>query len=357
MKEHLWSKLERLTGLQGVSGHETPVIEFLQSELRPLVDSVEVDPLGNVLMTRAGSREGPRLLIAAHSDQIGAVVRYADDDGFLRLERIGGILNSLLVGRKVRVGDVFGVIGVKAGHYQTPEDRRRVPETQDLYVDIGVDSREAAEDLGVTVGTPVTYDDQLSLFADGHRFAGAGVDNRAGCAVLWQVLQELKDDDFGGQLCAAFTVQEETGLRGAGAAAERIRPDFALALDTIPCGGTPDVGRDLLHTEIGRGPVFALVSGPGGRAPVPPKIRRILLSTAEKHGIPHQPVIFSGGNNDAAAMQLAGGGIAAGSITIPRRYSHSPVEMADLRDLEHTTQLLTAVVREMEEYGRDFSFV
>ncbi len=357
MKEHLWKKLKRLTGLQGISGHETQVIQLLQSEICRFADSLEVDPLGNVLARRKGSGKGPRLLIAAHSDQIGAAVRYVDDDGFLRLERIGGILAGLLVGRKVRVGDVFGVIGVKAGHYQTPDERRRVPAMEDLYVDIGVDSREAAEDLGVTIGTPITYHDELSMFADGHRFAGAGVDNRAGCAVLWQVLQELKDEDFGGELWAVFTVQEETGLRGATVAAERIRPDFALALDTIPCGGTPDVSRNLLHTEIGRGPVYALISGPGGRAPVPPRIRQILVSTAERHGIPYQPVIFSGGNNDAAVMQLAGHGIAAGSVTIPRRYSHSPVEMADLRDLEHTTRLLAAVVREMHEYGSDFSFI
>ncbi len=357
MREQLWKKLERLAGLQGISGHETQVIELLQAEICELVDSVEVDPLGNVLAMKKGNGPGPRLLIAAHSDQIGAVVRYIDDSGFLRIERIGGILDSLLVGRKVRVGDVFGVVGVKAGHYQTPEERKKVPATEDLYVDIGVDSREAAESLGVTIGTPITYEDELSMFADGHRFAGAGVDNRAGCAVLWQVLQELQESEFAGELWAAFTVQEETGLRGATVAAERIRPDFALALDTIPCGGTPDVSRNLLHTEIGKGPVYALISGPGGRAPVPPKVREILVSTAEKHGIPYQPVIFSGGNNDAAVMQLAGHGIAAGSVTIPRRYSHSPVEMADLRDLEYTTRLLTAVVKEMDECGPDFSFI
>lgn len=356
MREHLWKKLKRLTEIPGVSGHETAVVRFLRDAVREHSDTVEVDALGNVFALRKGRAEGPRLLVAAHSDQIGAVVRYIDPRGFLRIERIGGTLDSLLVGRKVRVGDVFGVIGVKAGHYQTAEEKTKVPSTDQLYVDVGVDSREEAEALGISIGTPITYDDQLSLFADGRRFCGAGVDDRAGCAVLWHLLEMVADDDFGGELWAVFTTQEEIGLRGAGVAAERVKPDFALALDTIPCGGTPDVSENQLHTGIGQGPVFAFISGPGGRTPVPPKIREILVSAAERHNIPYQPMVFSGGNNDASSMQLAAEGIAAGSITLPRRYSHSPVEMGDLDDMTATARLLEVIVREMKDYD-GFSFV
>jgi len=356
MRDRLLEKTKTLMSLKGVSGHETEVVRFLKDRLSEYADSVEVDALGNIFALKKGKGKGPRFLLAAHSDEIGAVVRYIDDSGFIRFEKIGGVLDSLLVGRKVRVGQVFGVVGVRPGHYQTPEERRQVPSADSMYIDVGASSRQEVEALGIEIGTPITYEDQMSVFSDGNRFCGAALDDRAGCAVLWEVLEQVADGDFGGEFWAVVTVQEEVGLRGASVTAERVRPDFALALDTIPCGGTPDVNKSQLHTDIGKGPVFSFVSGAGGRAPVPPKIRKILVDTAEKHNLPYQPMIFRGGNNDSSAMQLAAEGIAAGSVTLPRRYSHSPVEMADLRDLETATKLLVAIVREMNGFG-DFSFL
>ncbi len=356
MKENLLKKLKKLTELSGVSGHETEVVRFLRDQLGKIADEIEIDAMGNVFALKRGNQDGPRFMLAAHSDQIGAVVRWIDDDGFLRFERVGGTLNSLLVGRKVRVGDVFGVIGVKPGHYQTAEEKKQVPSTEELYIDVGAESREEARQLGVEIGTPVTYDDELSIFADGNHFCGAGVDDRAGCAVMWQLLEEVAGGNFAGELWAVATVQEEVGLRGAGVAAERVKPDFALALDTIPCGGTPDVSKSQLHLEIGKGPVFALVSGPRGRAAAPPVIRNLLIDTAQKHEVPHQPVIFNGGNNDAASIQQAVKGIPAGSVTLPRRYSHSPVEVGDIRDMQATVDLLKAIVNEMSEVD-NFKFI
>ncbi|MFP4200311.1 MAG: M42 family peptidase, partial [Clostridia bacterium] len=186
--------------------------------------------------------------------------------------------------------------------------------------------------------------------------AGAGLDDRAGCAVSWQTLEEVGDGDFGGEFWVVFTVQEEVGLRGAGVAATRVSPDFALALDTIPCGGTPDVRPDQLHTDIGRGPVFAMVSGQRGQFAAHPRLRQILLDAAQKCQAPYQPMVFAGGNNDASSIQIAGTGVAAASVTLPRRYSHSPVEMGDLRDMVAATNIITTVVRDMETFG-DFSFV
>ena len=356
MRDDLWNKLNQLVEIPGVSGHEVDVARFLRDSVKDLADEVFVDAVGNVFARKKGNGNGPKLLIAAHADQIGAVVRYINDDGFLRLERIGGMLDSLMVGRKVRVGGVPGVIGVKSGHYQTPEERKQVPSTEELYVDVGADSREEVEELGIGIGTSIVYDDGLTLFSDGNRFVGPAVDNRAGCAVLWQLLQELQDGNFAGELWAVFTVQEEVGLRGAQVAAERVGPDIAIALDTIPCGGTPDVSKDQLHTGIGKGPVLAFVSGRGGTFAAHPKVRELLTGCAEENHIPYQPMIFSGGNNDASSMQLAGEGIAAGSVTLPRRYSHTPVEMGDLRDMVASTRLLTEVVKNMGKYD-NFCFI
>ncbi len=356
MRDDLWVKMTQLAEIPGVSGQEQAVVHFLWDELAGRADAAEIDSLGNVYIRREGRRPGPEMLVAAHSDQIGAAVKYVDKAGFLRMERVGGTLDALLVGRKVRVGSVPGVVGVKPGHYQSDEERRTVPDTDQLYVDVGADNQDEVYDMGIQIGTQITYDDQLSRMADGNRFAGAAVDDRAGCAVLWQLLEEMVSADFGGTLWAVFTVQEEVGLRGAGVAAEYIQPDFGIALDTIPCGGTPDVKDRQLHTRIGEGPVLALAAGRRCSAPMHPAVRDLLISAAEDNGIPYQPMIFSGGNNDAAAMQIAADGIPAGSVTLPRRYSHSPVEMADLRDLEATTNLLHAVTERMEEKDQ-FSFL
>ncbi len=356
MRDDLWIKLTQLTEIPAVSGQEQRIVRFLWDELAGRADAAEIDAMGNVYIQRKGIRPGPEMLIAAHTDQIGATVKYVDEAGFLRMEKVGGTLDALLVGRKVRVGDIPGVVGVKPGHYQTEEERRKVPTADQLYVDVGAGSRDEVYEMGIRIGTQITYDDQLTRLTDGNRFTGAAVDDRAGCAVLWQLLDEMEDADFAGTISAVFTVQEEIGLRGAGVAAENLRPDFGIALDTIPCGGTPDVKDTQLHTRIGDGPVLPLASGRRCSAPVHPAVRDLLISTAEDNEIPYQPMVFAGGNNDAAAMQVADGGIPAGSVTLPRRYSHSPVEMGDIRDMKAATDLLRAVAHNMDKTG-DFSFL
>ncbi len=355
MKDSLREKTKRLMKIPGISGQETEVVRFLMEQLAPGADDIFADSMGNLFALRRGSRPGPKFMLAAHSDQLGAVVRYVDPSGFLRFEKVGGILDSLLVGRKVWVGGVPGIVGLKPGHYQTEEEKRRVPQAEDMYIDVGAGDADGVRALGIDIGTPVTYMDEMTVFADGNRFAGAGLDDRAGCAVLWQVFEELSDGDFGGEFWGVITVQEEVGLRGAGVAGTRLAPDFALALDTIPCGGTPDVRTDQLHTDIGLGPVFALVSGRRGQFTAHPKVRKMLTAAAEKCGAPYQPMVFAGGNNDASSIQLAGEGVAAASVTLPRRYSHSPVEMGDFRDMVAATNILETLVRDMETAdGFDF---
>lgn len=350
MLDLLRQKLESLTQIPGVSGHEIPIVRYLMEVLPPSVDALEVDAMGNVMTRTSGNRPGPQLMLAAHSDQIGAVVSHIDDTGFLRFNKVGGTLDALLLGRKVRVGEIPGIIGVKPGHYQTREEREKVVPASKMYIDVGCQNAEAVRALGIEVGSPVTYQDSLTFLQNGHQFAGAGVDNRVGCAVLWQVLERIADGDFGGTLWGVFTAQEEVGLKGAGVAAHRIQPDFALAIDTVPCGGTPDVNPNQLPTDIGLGPVFPWVTGSRGQFSTPPQIRKQLLETANAHDIPHQIMIFAGGGNDASTMQLAGDGIPSGSITLPRRYSHSPVEMGDLHDMVNAVKLIDAIVREMETH-------
>lgn len=348
----IYSKLEHLVEIDGVAGFEGPVAAEIRDMLGNWPDEVHCDALGNLLALRKGTADGPSLMLAAHMDEIGLAVSHIEEGGFLRFEKIGGVTNSTLPGRQVRVGSHQGIVGVKPGHYQESSDQTSMPAHHDMFIDLGVDSREDVERLGVKVGDPVVFVSPLRAMAGGHRVSGKAVDNRLGCAVLLQLAEELETASPEGDLWLAFTVQEEVGLRGAQTAAYRLKPDYAIAVDTIPCGGTPDVPEHRAPTRIGKGPVLTFINQGTGRGHfMHPVIKKALVDEAERKELPYQPYLFYAGSNDATSMHLVRDGIPSGSVCIPRRYSHSPVEMADLRDAVTTTHLLEALVLNLKDYA------
>jgi putative aminopeptidase FrvX len=261
LKQALRSRLAALTALDGVSGHEQAVVAYLRDALVPLADEVRVDSMGNVYATLAGQGRAPHLMLEAHSDEIGATVKSIQPDGYLRILGVGGVSPAMLVGRNVRVHGHHGVIGVKSGHLQTADERKRVAEVYELYVDMGAGSAEAVAFMGIRVGDAVAYDSPLQDYANPDRVSGKAIDNRIGCAVLLQVLKELDHRAPAGTLSVVICVQEEIGLRGARVASYTAQPDYAVAVDTFMSGDTPDVDyyRDL-SAAIGRGPVLLLAN-------------------------------------------------------------------------------------------------
>lgn len=237
LKRQLRDLTVELASIDGVSGHEQPVVARLVELLRPLVDRLEVDSYGNVFATRIGQEQAPHLMVSAHSDEIGLLVKSIEPDGFLRLEKVGGVVDSLLLGRHVRVRGYRGVIGVKAGHLQTPEERNRVPALRELYVDLGFDSAEAVRALGIRVGDAVAYDEPVEELANPDRISGKALDNRVSCALLVLLLERLVGIELPCTLTAVVTVQEEVGLRGAQMATYRLNPTAAIVVDTVPAGG------------------------------------------------------------------------------------------------------------------------
>ena len=176
IKGQLKETLRELTALDGVAGQETAVVRWLRERFAPLADEVTVDRMGNVLATKRG--DGPHLVISAHSDEIGGLVTAIEADGKIRFAKNGGVVETLLVGRKVRVGGVPGIIGIKPGHLQTPEEQRTVPRVRDLYIDVGYDTAAEVAALGIRHGTQITYDAPLSELTNGDRVYGKAVDNR-----------------------------------------------------------------------------------------------------------------------------------------------------------------------------------
>jgi len=338
--------LRELTAVDAVSGDERPVVRYLVERLKGKVDELVGDTAGNLYAVVAGDGPGPTVLVAAHMDEIGMMVKSVEKSGFIRFEKVGGVIDSLLPARVVRVRGITGVVGVKAGHYQTEQERSQGKKHTEMYIDIGCSSDTAVAALGIRVGDPICFVSPLvEMGGDPNLVAGKAVDNRLGVAVLLNLLLRGTKPKAG-RLVAAFTVQEEVGLKGAGVAAARWRPDLAIALDTMPSGDTPEMSyyKDL-NIAVGRGPAIQVMGGAGGRGNLlHPVVREFMVATAERAGVPIQLCTFTGGNNDSASMAWAAEGIAAGSITLPRRYSHSPVEMADLRDAAAAESLLAAIL-------------
>jgi putative aminopeptidase FrvX len=342
----LHADLAELTALHAPSGAEQPVIARLRELFTPLVDEVSVDHMGNLTAVRAGVASGPHIVVSAHADEIGAMVANIEPDGFLRLFPLGGVQPRLLEGRAVWVAGHPGVIGARSGHLTSQAEQRQGVAITDLYVDLGVDSAAEVEALGVQIGDPVVVISELRSLS-GSRVAGKGIDNRASCVILLHLLRRLQGRALPCRLTALVAVQEEVGLRGAKVAYERLHPDLAIVIDTFPAAGTPDTRNTSYAARIGRGALItpATASGEHGFL-VPRAARQVMIEAAQRASAPYQLAVISGHGSvtDAAAAHLVAGGIATLEVKIPRRYSHSPVELVDLRDLAAVLAIVEELV-------------
>ncbi len=360
MPDFLFDTLAALTQIDAVPGQEQPVIRALREIVQGLGHRTELDVFGNLYVDLGGPAGTPLLLIDAHTDEIGAVVQRVLPGGFLGITPLGGARESCFLARQVVVAGHPGVVGIKPGHFSGGEERGRVPTFDQLFVDVGAESAEEVAAMGIRIGSQVTWTGPLTRIGKGDRVAGKAIDNRLSCAVLCEVLRTRREASASApraRVVLAFTSQEEVGLRGARAAASRLAPAVAVAVDTVPCGGTPDVPVSVSTTAIGRGPVVPLMArgGGGGGYIAHPALLAWLEETASGIGVPLQFDLPQGGNNDAAAMQQAGAGAAALALCLPRRYSHSPVEMADLRDARGAAKLIAALIAD-HSADRSFAF-
>ena len=349
MKESLRELIKELTAINGISGQEQQVVRALLKHLRPLCDEVTVDCFGNIVAVKKGGNPGPKVLIAAHTDEIGAVVKSIEKDGWVRFEKIGGVGDALILGRQVSVNGHFGVVGVKAGHFMSVKERSEVVSHNNLYIDVGCTSDDEVASLGIKVGDQICQWPYYNEFANTDLICSKALDDRAGCAILVQLLKELQGKAFDGELYAVFTVQEEVGLRGAHVAAHNIKPDYALAVDTVPTGDTPEFNfTKEFPVAIRKGPLMQLMSRSFLLNPI---MKKIMIDICEKSGEPYQLALFTGGNTDAAAMHLQNGGVLSAALTIPRRYSHSPVEVLDINDCIATLNILKQFVFDINKYS------
>lgn len=335
--------LERLSNACGVSGDESGVRALLKEILAPRVDEMWTDPMGN-LIVRKGS--GPvRVMLDAHMDEVGFLVGEITDEGYLSLRKVGGLDDRVLPGRQVWVGHrrIPGVIGAKAWHLCSPEERKKVIPFDDMYVDLGCRSRAEVEALGIELGDPVYFATEFELLGD--RVAkGKALDDRVGCTVLARVLLEY---DFPGiTLLGAFTTQEEVGLRGAQVAAYHLKPDVALALEGTGSANVAGVDPFDTITNMGEGPVISLMDASG----IPHKrVWDELVRLAREHGIRHQFRRMTAGGTDAGAIARAREGVPVCTISVPCRYIHTNAALCHLDDVDGAVQLVRRFLESVEK--------
>lgn len=339
-------RLGELSEIPGISGQEGAVRDYIRERVAPLADRVHADALGNLLAFRGEGRDGRRVMLAAHMDEVGLMVSHIEENGLIRFKKVGGIDDRVLPAKAVVVGSrrVSGVIGVKPRHLQTASDRDRALPSDDMYVDIGASDRRETERL-TAPGEPITFATRFGDFGEG-LVKGKAFDDRAGCAVLMGVLEKAGP----GPVCGAFTVQEEIGLRGARVASFAAEPQFALVLKGTPAADTPREEGESPSTELGRGPAISFMDG---SSIADPGLVRTIRRVAEREGIPWQWRRTQGGGNDAGAIHLSREGVRVASISVPCRYIHTPCAVLDPRDLAHAIRLTVAVVAELSAHGAD----
>lgn len=343
--------LKELANAHGISGHEKDIREIMKREIKPYVDEIRTDKMGNLIATRKGN--GPTIMLAAHMDEIGLMVKYIDDDGFLRFVKIGGWFDQTLHSQRVLVhaetGPLYGVIGSKPPHVMTDEDRKKPVKAEEMFIDVGAKNKEEAEKMGIIVGTPISPDRDFVPLLNG-LYTCKAFDNRAGVAMLIEAMRQISEMDVDATIHAVGTVQEEVGLKGARTAAFGLNPDVAIATDVTIPGDHPGIEKKDSALEMGKGAVITVVDAAGRGLMADQNVVRWLKETAEENEIPYQLDVGDGGTTDATAIHLTKEGIPSSTISVPTRYIHSPVEVISIEDLKTCANLIAKAAATVDKY-------
>ncbi|MGA2766783.1 MAG: M42 family metallopeptidase [Candidatus Bathyarchaeia archaeon] len=340
--------LEKLCNACGVAGREEEVRSLMLKLLKPYVDEVKEDKLGNVIGIKEGGKNAPKVMLAGHMDEIGLLVKTVSKEGYLQFAKIGGIDDRVLLAQKVMVytekGPLHGIIGSKPPHIQKEDERKRVIPYDELFIDIGAGSQEEAKRMGVKIGDPMGFDVKF-VAINKDIVIGKAFDDRVGCTAMIEVLKRLQKTEC--TVYAVGTVQEEVGARGATTSAFGIYPDVGLALDVTVAGDIPGVKEVEAPTKLKKGPSLLIADSLHISHP---KVLRLLTEVAEENKIPYQLEAGLPGGTDAGRISLVREGVPSCSICIPTRYIHSPTSLLSLTDVENTVKLTVAAIRKIPKH-------
>ena len=327
--------IKELVMVPGVSGFEEPIRRYLLEKLKDV--EPRMDSVGNIYVTLGEGEKS--IAFMAHMDEIGFVTTHIEDEGYLRFSPIGGVDDRMLYGRLVEIftdrGIIHGVIGLIPPHLTTAEDRKKLPTWKDLAIDVGARDKKDAMDMGLRPIQPGRWKKDFAVL--GKYIVTRGIDDRVGCAILLALLERLKEKKLNKKVTLIWTIQEETGLRGADAISAKMQFDEVYAIDTMTSGAMPGVPYHLSPVKPGEGPAIRFIDRRGISSGF---LKDKVVDIAKQHGIPIQ-LSITGGSTDAAAV--FNHGIRALPICIPVKYTHSPVEMSHIGDIKNTIELLEKI--------------
>ena len=330
--------LKELCLINGISGDEEKVRDYIIEQIKDFCE-YEIDNLGSIIAFKKGAKTpDKRIMVSAHMDEVGFIVNYINDDGSLEFTSVGGVDPSVVMGKRVAVGEkeINGVVGSAAVHNISKSDREKAPKLSSLCVDIGAKSREEASKL-VRLGDSVYFESEFLRLGD-NKIMSKAIDDRFGCAVMIKLLQsELEYDTY-----FTFVVQEEIGLRGARAAAYTVDPDVAVVIEATTASDIPSAEGEKKVCLLGNGPVVSFMD----RATIYSKeLYDLAFDTANKINVKCQTKTMIAGGNDAGAIHTSRGGVKTIAVSLPCRYIHSPSSVADVRDIEDSYRLIEEIIK------------
>jgi len=354
MKDYDWGLLEKLCAIHAVSGREDAMTAFIRDYIHTLVDEVSVDNLGNVVGILKGSQYPDfRLMLQAHMDELGLIVRNITEDGFLQIERVGGVPEKSLLGQRVDVltdGNqlIPGYVGTKSHHITSPDEKYKVPNVHDMFIDVGLTSREEVEQAGIQVGDPVTYHPNYHRFGDG-MVCSKAMDDRLGVFILLEVLESFASDRPPCTMIFSFTVLEEFSIRGSLPTVTATDPNAIISLDITIATDTP-ADKPLHPVAMRKGPAIKMMDFHGrgtlGGLFSSPKLRRFIENIARQKGIPLQREVIVGVITDPAfQLYLGDKGYVIAGLSVPHRYSHASIQMCHEKDIVQMIKLVEATAR------------
>lgn len=340
--------LQELVDVAGPPGHERAVREVMQKWVNPWSDEITTDRLGSLIARKGLS--GPKVMLAAHLDEIGFMITRITEEGYLRFQTLGGWWSQVLPAQRVEVhtrkGKFLGIIGSKPPHLMPLDERKKGINIDDLFIDLGLESRDEAEELGIRPGDTVIPYSPYTQMSNPNRAVGKAMDNRIGCAVVTEVLYRLSQGvRHPNQVFAVGTVMEEVGRRGAKTATAVVKPDVAFAIDVGIATDTPKIGFTPTSLHLGKGPVLALYDA-GHIAHQP--LLQLARDVADEEGIPYQYEVVTRGGTDASHIHVHHHGVPTLTLGVPSRYIHSHTSVIDKRDVDHLVNWLVALTERLD---------
>lgn len=342
--------LEELSNAHGPSGYESPVRAIMQREMKPLADRLETDGLGSLIGVLEVSPKAPNIMIAAHMDEVGMLVKRITDEGYVKYQVLGGVLPHAVINQRFRIlthkGYVTAIAGLKTIHVIPRGERDLKLDHREIFLDVGAAGKADAEQrLGIRPGDPIAADTEFEVLNGGQLYVGKAWDDRVGLAVMIEVMKQLRRSPAKANVYFAATAQEEIGMRGARTSSYLVHPDIGLSLEAGVAADYPGISLDEAQEVLGQGPglfMFDVSMIPNQN------LKQFVIATAERKKIPLQFNVQSGYGEDGAEMQKAFSGTPAVNLTVPTRYLHTHYSIIHRSDFDHMVDLVTALVRSLD---------